>query len=56
MTAAEIAARLHGAVTVELVDNDPNGDAAYVVVHGPDWTIYADNPSVYVDGQQVIAS
>lgn len=62
MTLAEISSKLRGEVTVELVDNaEGYASGAYVVIHGRShdgilWTIYADSPSVYVAGEQVVAS
>jgi hypothetical protein len=56
----KIARSLRGEVTVELVQT-PNARAddlttGYVVIHGPDWTIYADTPTVFRAGEEIYAT
>lgn len=56
-TPADIAAFLVGPVTVELVPTSAaradDLTTGYVVVHGPDWTIYADTPTVFRNGEEI---
>lgn len=56
-TPQEIARLLRGEVTVELVaTSEARADdltTGYVVVHGSDWTLYADSPTVYRNGEVV---
>ncbi len=54
LSAAQAAERISSpTVRVELVEKTEQDSGGFVVITGPGWTIYADSPSVYIDGEQI---